>query len=70
MLHTSEQFASKQFKEHHEDVTQGVADKQERQAGSIEDGRLVKHDRDDPETRSQMIEVEVQNDPMHDRNSE
>ena len=51
--YTSEQFATKQVMERHENVTQGVTNKQERQAArSSTDGylreasRLTKHDRD------------------------
>ena len=59
MLHTSEQFATKQFMEGHDDVTQGVTsrqtDRRGRQAARSnttddeylrEDSRLGKHDRD------------------------
>ena len=57
--YTSEQFAAKQFMERLENVTQGVTDKQERQAARSstdeylrEASRLTEHDRggrlDDP----------------------
>ena len=47
--YTSEQFATKQFMERHENVTQGVMDKQNRSSTDEylrEASRLDKHDRD------------------------
>ena len=49
MLYTSEQFATKQFMESHENVAQGVMDKQDRSSTDEylrEASRLLKHDSD------------------------
>ena len=85
MLYKSEQFANEKHMEGHESVAQCVTSRQTERRGRQaarsspdeylrEASRLKKHDRDgrldDPETSSQKTEAEVQNNVMHDRNSD